>query len=98
MTFGRSRDGQVRLERFTDKPNRRRFPVGFVIQDAGWRRGQHLMTRPLSNDRRERVVAAIAVAGGDTSSAIVERLGFRSLHFRGARRRGLEAARNGIPR
>src|SRR6476620_1761743 len=30
----------------------------FVIQDAGWSGGQHPMTRPLSNDLRERVVAA----------------------------------------
>jgi transposase len=39
-----------------------------VIQDAGWIGGQHLMTRPLSNDLRERVVAAV-VAGESCRSA-----------------------------
>jgi putative transposase len=32
---------------------------GFVIQDAGWSGGQHLMTAPLSNDLHHRVVAAL---------------------------------------
>jgi transposase len=47
--------------------------VGFVIQDAGWRRGQHVMTRPLSMDLRERVVAA--VAGGKSGRAVASRFG-----------------------
>src|SRR6478609_4154787 len=31
-----------------------------MIQDAGWAGGQHLMVRPLSNDLRKRVVAAVS--------------------------------------
>jgi putative transposase len=42
---------------------------GFVIQDAGWRGGQHLMTRPLSNDLRERVVGAIEAGESCRSAA-----------------------------
>jgi transposase len=44
-----------------------------VIQDAGWIGGQHLMTRPLSNDLRERVVAA--VADGESCRAAAARFG-----------------------
>jgi transposase len=43
-----------------------------VIQDAGWKGGQHLMT-PLSNDLRERVVAA--VAGGESCRSVASRFG-----------------------
>jgi transposase len=45
----------------------------FVIQDAGWRGGQHLMTAPLSNDLRERVVAAIEA--GESSRSVAARFG-----------------------
>jgi putative transposase len=45
----------------------------FVIQDAGWRGGQHPMTRPLSNDLRERVVAA--VAAGESCRTVATRFG-----------------------
>jgi transposase len=38
-----------------------------VIQDVGWGGGQHLMTRPLSIDLRERVIAAV-LAGGSCRS------------------------------
>src|ERR1700685_526529 len=34
-----------------------------MIQDAGWRGGQHLMARAYSLDLRERVVAAVAAGG-----------------------------------
>ncbi|WP_245475103.1 IS630 family transposase [Bradyrhizobium sp. Leo121] len=34
-----------------------------MIQDAGWAGGQHLMSRPLSNDLRERVVATPSATG-----------------------------------
>jgi transposase len=44
-----------------------------VIQDAGWNGGQHLMTRPLSNDLRERVVAA--VREGESCRAVAARFG-----------------------
>jgi transposase len=44
-----------------------------VIHDAGWVGGQHLMTRPLSNDLRERVVAA--VVGGESCRAAAARFG-----------------------
>jgi putative transposase len=44
-----------------------------VIQDAGWIGGQHLMTRPLSNDLRERVVAA--VCGGESCRSVASRFG-----------------------
>jgi putative transposase len=46
---------------------------GFVIQDAGWIGGQHLMTAPLSNDLRERVVAA--VASGESCRSVAVRFG-----------------------
>jgi len=46
---------------------------GFVIQDAGWDGGQHRMTRPLSNDLRERVVAA--VLGGQSCRTVASRFG-----------------------
>lgn len=36
--------------------------AGFAIENAGWGGGRHRMARPLSMDRRERVVAA-ALAG-----------------------------------
>jgi transposase len=45
----------------------------FVIQDAGWVGGQHLMTRPLSNDLRKRVVAA--VLGGESCRSVASRFG-----------------------
>jgi putative transposase len=45
----------------------------FVIQDAGWAGGQHLMTRPLSNDLRKRVVAA--AAAGESCRSVAERFG-----------------------
>jgi len=45
--------------------------VRFVIQDAGWDGGQHRMTRPLSNDLRERVVAA--VRDGESCRAVASR-------------------------
>jgi transposase len=35
----------------------------FLIQDAGWNGGQHLMGRPYSLDLRERVVAAVEKGG-----------------------------------
>jgi transposase len=44
-----------------------------VIQDVGWAGGQHLMSRPLSNDLRERVVAA--VKGGESCRAVATRFG-----------------------
>jgi transposase len=44
-----------------------------VIQDAGWDGGQHLMTRPLSNDLRERVVAA--VKRGESCRSVASRFG-----------------------
>jgi transposase len=44
-----------------------------VIQAAGWSGGQHLMSRPLSIDLRERVVAA--VAGGESTRAVAARFG-----------------------
>ena len=44
-----------------------------MIQDAGWDGGQHLMTRPLSNDLRERVVAA--VCGGESCRSVASRFG-----------------------
>jgi putative transposase len=47
--------------------------TGFVIQDAGWRGGQHPMTRPLSNDLRERVVAAIEA--GESRRSVAARFG-----------------------
>jgi putative transposase len=47
--------------------------TGFVIQDAGWRGGQHGMTRPLSNDLRERVVAAIEA--GESCRSVAARFG-----------------------
>jgi putative transposase len=34
-----------------------------LIQDAGWKGGQHLMCRPYSLDLRERVVAAVEQGG-----------------------------------
>jgi transposase len=46
---------------------------GFVIQDAGWVGGQHLMTAPLSNDLRERVVGAIE--GGESCRSVALRFG-----------------------
>jgi transposase len=45
----------------------------FVIQDAGWIGGQHLMTRALSNDLRERVVEA--VVAGENCRAVASRFG-----------------------
>jgi transposase len=45
-----------------------------VIQDAGWKEGgQHRMTRALSNDLRERVVAA--VVSGESSRSVAARFG-----------------------
>jgi putative transposase len=44
-----------------------------VIQDAGWSGGQHLMTRPLSTDLRERVVAA--VLAGESCRSVAARFG-----------------------
>src|SRR6185437_11619969 len=44
-----------------------------VIQDAGWRGGQYLMTRPLSNDLRERVVGA--VLAGESCRSVAARFG-----------------------
>jgi putative transposase len=44
-----------------------------MIQDAGWSGGQHLMTRPLSNDLRERVVSA--VLAGESSRSVAGRFG-----------------------
>jgi hypothetical protein len=49
--------------------------AGFVIQDAGWAGGQHLMVRPLSNDLRERVVQGVfsdfARTGGATLANVI---------------------------
>jgi transposase len=42
-----------------------------VIQDAGWDGGQHPMTRPLSNDLRERVVAA--ALSGESCRSVAKR-------------------------
>src|SRR5260370_16246402 len=44
-----------------------------VIEDAGWAGGQHLMTGPLSNDLRKRVVAA--VLGGESCRSVASRFG-----------------------
>jgi transposase len=44
-----------------------------MIQDAGWIGGQHRMTRPLSNDLRERVVAA--VLAGERCRSVAARFG-----------------------
>jgi putative transposase len=44
-----------------------------VIQDAGWIGGQHLMTRPLSNDLRKRVVDAIGA--GESCRSVAARYG-----------------------
>jgi transposase len=44
-----------------------------VFQDAGWIGGQHLMTRALSNDLRERVVEA--VGAGENCRAVASRFG-----------------------
>jgi transposase len=44
-----------------------------VIQDAGWAGGQYLMTGPLSNDLRERVVAA--VLDGESCRSAASRFG-----------------------
>src|SRR5215813_14562073 len=44
-----------------------------MIQDAGWAGGQHPMVRPLSNDLRKRVVAA--VARGESCRAVASRFG-----------------------
>src|SRR5277367_6104638 len=44
-----------------------------MIQDAGWAGGQHLMVRPLSNDLRKRVVAA--VSKGESCRAVASRFG-----------------------
>jgi putative transposase len=72
-TFGGLSDGCA-LERFTIFLNRRDSAgLEFVIQDAGWIGGQHLMVRPLSNDLRERVVAA--VVGGESCRAVAARFG-----------------------
>jgi transposase len=45
----------------------------FVIQDVGWRGGQHLMPAPLSNDLRERVVSAIMA--GESCRSVASRFG-----------------------
>ena len=42
-----------------------------MIQDAGWKREQHLMARPYTLDLRERVVAA--VAAGQSCRAVAAR-------------------------
>jgi transposase-like protein len=47
--------------------------IDFVIQDAGWNGGQHLMTRPLSNDLRERAVAA--ALAGESCRSVAARFG-----------------------
>jgi putative transposase len=44
-----------------------------MIQDAGWAGGQHAMARPLSNDLRERVVAA--VLAGESCRTAASRFG-----------------------
>ena len=44
-----------------------------MIQDAGWVGGQHPMTRPLSNDLRERVVAAMV--SGESCRSVAARFG-----------------------
>ena len=44
-----------------------------MIQDAGWDGGQHRMTRPFSNDLRERVVAA--AMGGESCRSVASRFG-----------------------
>ena len=46
---------------------------GGVIQDAGWSGGQHLMSRPLSMDLRQRVVAALA--RWESTRAVAARFG-----------------------
>ena len=45
----------------------------FVIQGVGWIGGQHPMTRPLSIDLGERVVAA--VVGGASCRVVATRFG-----------------------
>jgi transposase len=47
--------------------------VQSLIQDAGWGGGQHLMTRPLSIDLRERVVSA--VLAGESCRTVALRFG-----------------------
>lgn len=47
--------------------------VEVLIQDVGWIGGQHLMTAPLSDDLRERVVAA--VVGGESCRSVAARFG-----------------------
>src|ERR1700743_878180 len=44
-----------------------------MIQDAGWAGGQHPMVRPISNDLRKRVVAA--VAKGESCRSVASRFG-----------------------
>jgi putative transposase len=44
-----------------------------MIQDAGWNGGQHVMTAPLSNDLRERVVKAIEA--GESCRSVAARFG-----------------------
>jgi transposase len=62
------------LEHFIAWLNRRDSGFGrFVIQDAGWSGGQHGMTRPLSMDLRERVVAS--VLAGESCRSVAERFG-----------------------
>jgi transposase len=46
---------------------------GIPDQSAGWSGGQHRMTRPLSDDLRERVVAA--VLGGESRRSAAKRFG-----------------------
>lgn len=60
------------LERFSVLLNRWDSVFdGFVIQDAGWLGGQPLMTAPLSNDLRERVV--LAIEAGETCRSVAAR-------------------------
>jgi transposase len=40
-----------------------------LIQDAGWKRGQHLMARPYPLDLRERMVAAVEKGGKSCNAA-----------------------------
>jgi transposase len=44
-----------------------------MIQGAGWAGGQHPMVRPISNDLRKRVVAA--VAKGESCRSVASRFG-----------------------
>lgn len=71
----RSRDKRLPRPRVSatsqNPPNSAAEPI--VIQDAGWIGGRHRMVKPLSNDLRRRVVAA--VSKGESCRAVASRFG-----------------------